>query len=97
MQMIEKNNDDFRFGLSTFNMAMNKYGDLVSITREHFRNCCIIFVKGGFILTSSGVDVTVKYFMVDFVLFKIMFYLIFLILRPRWSTNICWVPQLMGR
>uniref|UniRef100_A0A672JWM3 Cathepsin 12 n=1 Tax=Sinocyclocheilus grahami TaxID=75366 RepID=A0A672JWM3_SINGR len=46
LQMIEKNNDDFRFGLSTFNMAMNKYGDLVSKTIENFRNCCIIFVKG---------------------------------------------------
>uniref|UniRef100_A0A672JST2 Cathepsin 12 n=1 Tax=Sinocyclocheilus grahami TaxID=75366 RepID=A0A672JST2_SINGR len=31
LQMIEKNNDDFRFGLSTFNMAMNKYGDLTKM------------------------------------------------------------------
>ncbi|KAK7126757.1 hypothetical protein R3I94_018068 [Phoxinus phoxinus] len=31
MRMIEKNNDDFRFGLSTFSMAMNKYGDLTSM------------------------------------------------------------------
>uniref|UniRef100_A0A672JTA3 Cathepsin 12 n=1 Tax=Sinocyclocheilus grahami TaxID=75366 RepID=A0A672JTA3_SINGR len=41
LQMIEKNNDDFRFGLSTFNMAMNKYGDLVSKTIENFRNCSL--------------------------------------------------------
>ncbi|XP_042567697.1 procathepsin L-like isoform X1 [Cyprinus carpio] len=31
MRMIEKNNDDFRFGLSTFSMAMNKYGDLTKM------------------------------------------------------------------
>lgn len=30
MRTIEKNNEDFRFGLSSFSMAMNKYGDLVS-------------------------------------------------------------------
>ncbi|XP_026091600.1 cathepsin L1-like [Carassius auratus] len=31
MRMIEKNNDDFRSGLSTFSMAMNKYGDLTKM------------------------------------------------------------------
>uniref|UniRef100_A0A671SVN5 Cathepsin L1-like n=2 Tax=Sinocyclocheilus anshuiensis TaxID=1608454 RepID=A0A671SVN5_9TELE len=31
MRMIEKNNDDFRFGLSTFSMAINKYGDLTKM------------------------------------------------------------------
>ncbi|RXN20457.1 cathepsin L1-like protein [Labeo rohita] len=31
MRMIEKNNEDFHFGLSTFSMAMNKYGDLTKM------------------------------------------------------------------
>lgn len=34
MRMIEKNNEDFRFGVSSFSMAINKYGDLVSKTKN---------------------------------------------------------------
>ncbi|XP_042605645.1 procathepsin L [Cyprinus carpio] len=30
-RMIEKNNDDFQFGLSSFSMGMNKYGDLTNM------------------------------------------------------------------
>ncbi|TRY94402.1 hypothetical protein DNTS_027943 [Danionella cerebrum] len=31
VEIIEKNNEDFRFGLSTFTMSMNKYGDLTNV------------------------------------------------------------------
>ncbi|XP_051550915.1 procathepsin L-like [Myxocyprinus asiaticus] len=41
MRMIDKNNENFRFGLSSFSMAMNKYGDLTQFEYKHLLGATI--------------------------------------------------------